>query len=35
MCVQVHDSVRLIEGNMESLTINQQYATEGVYILCK
>ncbi|CAK0786024.1 hypothetical protein CVIRNUC_009237 [Coccomyxa viridis] len=32
---EVHDSVRLIKGNMESLTINQQYATEGVYILCK
>ena len=33
--MQVHASVRELEGSMENMTLNQQYANEGIFILCK
>ena len=32
---QVHNCVRELEGNLEDLSLNQQYANDGIYLLCR
>ena len=32
---QMHGSVRELEANMEQLSLSQQYANRGIYLLCK
>jgi hypothetical protein len=34
-CTQMHGSVRELEANMEQLSLSQQYANRGIYLLCK
>lgn len=31
----MHGSVRELEANMEQLSLSQQYANRGIYLLCK
>ena len=33
--VQVHASVREMEGNLENMALCQQNANEGIFLLCK
>ena len=33
--VQVHASVREMEGNLENMALSQQNANEGIFLLCK
>ena len=33
--MQVHSSVRELEGNLEEISLNQQYANDGIYLLCR
>lgn len=33
--MQMHGTVRELEANMEQLSLSQQYANRGIYILCK
>ncbi len=34
-CLQVHASVREMEGNLENMALSQQNANEGIFLLCK
>lgn len=31
----MHNSVRELEGNLEDISLNQQYANDGIYLLCR
>ena len=31
----MHGAVRELEANMEQMSLSQQYANRGIYILCK
>lgn len=31
----MHSSVKELEGNLEDISLNQQYANEGIYLLCR
>lgn len=33
--MQMHGTVRELESNMEQLSLSQQYANRGIYLLCK
>lgn len=33
--VQMHGAVRELEANMDQLSVSQQYANHGIYVLCK
>ena len=35
LTVQVHTSVKELETNLEDLSSSQQYANEGIYLLCR
>ncbi|KAK9840804.1 hypothetical protein WJX81_005840 [Elliptochloris bilobata] len=32
---EVHNCVRELEGNLEDISLNQQYANDGIYLLCR
>ena len=34
-CLQVHDSVNELDGRVENLNLNQMYANDGLYALCR
>ncbi len=33
--MQMHGTVRELESNMDQLSVSQQYANHGIYVLCK